>query len=233
MNNLKFHRILCAALAGVLCLAAPFAGLASEYAAVKGGGLNLRQEASLCAKVLGQYGTGTRIEVTEKGDPWSKVKVDGKTGYMMTQYLNFSSAASTMYVRTNTGIGLNLRAGPSACAKIITSFPIGTAVTVLQPGSEWHKVKVGGAVGYMASAYLSDTPAPSYTKPLCSPVQAVLKNINGGCVVNFRLYPGMKTKVIKAYPVGTKVTVLEKGENWCKVEIEGRQGYVSTYMLKF
>ena len=63
--------------------------------------------------------------------------------------------------------------------------------------------------------------------------QAMLKNINGGCVVNFRVYPGMKTKVIKAYPVGTKVKVLEKGENWCKVEIEGKLGYVSTYMLKF
>jgi hypothetical protein len=60
-----------------------------------------------------------------------------------------------------------------------------------------------------------------------------MKNINGGSVVNFRLYPGMKTKIIKAYPVGTQVTVLEKGELWCKVEIEGRQGYVSTYMLKF
>ena len=233
MNNRKSHRILSAVLAGMLCFAVPAAGLASEYATVKGGGLNLRQKASLKAKVLGQYGTGTWIEVTSKGDTWSKVKVAGKVGYMMTKYLNFGTSGATLYVRTNTGIGLNLRAGPSACAKIITSFPIGTAVTVLQPGSEWHKVKVGGAVGYMASAYLSDTPAPSYTKPLCSPVQAVLKNINGGCVVNFRLYPGMKTKVIKAYPVGTKVTVLEKGENWCKVEIEGRQGYVSTYMLKF
>ncbi len=233
MNNRKSHRILCAVLAGALCLAVPFAGLASEYATVKGGGLNLRQKASLDAKVLGQYATGACIEVTAKGDTWSKVKVDGKTGYMMTKYLNFCSSAATMYVRTNTGIGLNLREGPGTCAKLITSFPNGTAVTVLQPGSEWHKVKVGGVVGYMSARYLSPEKAASYTEPLCAPVQAVLKNINGGCVVNFRVYPGMKTKVIKAYPVGTKVTVLEKGVNWCKVEIEGRQGYVSTYMLKF
>ena len=233
MNNLKPHRVLSAVLAGALCLAVPFAGLASERATVKGGGLNLRQTASLDAKVLGQYGTGTCIEVLSKGDTWSKVKVAGKEGYMMTKYLNFGTSSSTMYVRTNTGIGLNLREGPSTCAKLITSFPNGTAVTVLQRGSEWHKVKVGNVVGYMNARYLSSEKAPSYTQPLCAPVQAVLKNINGGCVVNFRVYPGMKTKVIKAYPVGTKVTVLEKGENWCKVEIEGKQGYVSTYMLKF
>ena len=90
-----------------------------------------------------------------------------------------------------------------------------------------------GLEGYMAAQYLVGSKAPAYTKPIQAPVKATLKNINGGSVVNFRLYPGMKTKIIKAYPVGTSVTVLEKGELWCKVEIEGQQGYVSTYMLKF
>ena len=236
MSN-KSHRVLSAVLAGALCLTAPCAALASEYATVKGGGLNLRQCASLEAKVLGQYGTGTRIEVLDKGDSWSKVKVAGQEGYMMTKYLNFCvPAATTLYVRTNTGIGLNLREGPSQCARLITSFPVGTAVTVLQRGSEWHKVKVGGLTGYMSAKYLSESkpkPTSSCPAPAPKPVKATLKNINGGCVVNFRVAPGMKTKVIKAYPVGTVVTVLEKGENWCKVEIEGKQGYVSTYMLKF
>ena len=233
MNNRKTHRILSAVLAGALCAAAPGASMASEFATVKGGGLNLRETASLQAKVLGQYGTGTWIEVTEKGDTWSKVKAAGKEGYMMSKYLNFGAAGSVMYVRTNTGIGLNLREGPSTGARIITSFPIGTEINVLQKGSGWHKVKVGENTGYMSSLYLAASKAPAYTKPLETPVNATLKNINGGSVVNFRVYPGMKTKIIKAYPVGTVVKVLEKGENWCKVEIEGQLGYVSTYMLKF
>ena len=235
MSNPKSHCILSAVLAGALCLAAPGAALASEYATVKGGGLNLRQTASLDAKVLGQYGTGTWIEVLSKGDTWSKVKVSGNEGYMMTKYLNFGECGTTLYVRTNTGIGLNLRQGPSTASKIITSFPVNTAVTVLQAGSEWHKVRVGGLTGYMSAKYLSANKAavcPAPASPATA-VKATLKNINGGCVVNFREKPGMKTKVIKAYPVGTVVTVLEKGENWCKVEINGVQGYVSTYMLKF
>ena len=82
------------------------------------------------------------------------------------------------------------------------------------------------------SATTTETkPAAPADKPACA--CAVLKNINGGCYVNFRKAPGMKTKIIKAYPVGTAVTVLEKGDLWCKVEIDGQQGYVSTYMLKF
>ena len=232
MNTRKTHRILSAVLAGALSLT-PLMAFASEYATVKGGGLNLRETASLQAKVLGQYWTGTWIEVTEKGEEWSKVKVAGKEGYMMTKYLNFGASGTTLYVRTNTGIGLNLREAPSMDAAIITSFPIDTAVSVIQKGSAWHKVKVGDLEGYMSSRYLAARKAPAYTKPLETPVNATMKNINGGKVVNFRLYPGMKTKIIKAYPVGTVVKVLEKGELWCKVEIDGQQGYVSTYMLKF
>ena len=57
MNKRISHRLLCAALVAVLCLTVPAAAMASEYATVKGGGLNLRQSASLKAKVLGQYGT--------------------------------------------------------------------------------------------------------------------------------------------------------------------------------
>ena len=227
----KTYRFLAFVLMGALLLT-PLAAMA-EYATVKGGGLNLRQEASLQAKVLGQYRTGTWIEVSEKGEEWSKVKVGGKEGYMMTKYLSFSGAETTLYVRTNTGVGLNLRQGPGMDAAIVTSFPINTAVTVLKKGTGWYQVKVGDQEGYMASRYLASKQAPSYTKPLDTPVTAALKNINGGSVVNFRLYPGMKTKIIKAYPVGTQVTVLEKGVNWCKVEIEGQLGYVSTYMLKF
>ncbi len=232
MNSKRLSRILSALLCAALLLT-PLAVSASEYATIKGGGLNLREKASLQAKVLGQYWTGTWIEILEKGGEWCKVKVAGKEGYMMTKYLNTGASGATLYVRTNTGIGLNLRAAPSLNAAIITSFPIDTAVTVVQKGASWHKVNVSDQEGYMSSKYLAATKAPAYTKPLETPVKATLKNINGGSVVNFRLYPGMKTKIIKAYPVGTEVSVLEKGVNWSKVEIDGQQGYVSTYMLKF
>ena len=42
----------------------------------------------------------------------------------------------------------------------------------------------------------------------------------------------MNTTVIRTYPVGTEVTVLETGVNWSKVEIDCVTGYVSSYFLK-
>jgi len=232
MKNQKTKRIISTLLVSAMCMAPGFA-MAGEYATVKGGGLNLRETASLEARVLGQYGTGTWVEILEEGDTWCKVQVAGKNGFMMKKYLDKGNATQTMYVRTNTGIGLNLRYAPSTASGIITSFPIDTPVTILQKGKEWHKVSVNGQEGYMNSKYLVASKAPEYTKPVTSPFNATLKNINGGSVVNFRLYPGMKTKILKTVPVGTQVIVLEMGENWSKVLLDGQEGYVSTYFLKY
>lgn len=229
-NQKKITRTVSCALCSLMLLTTAPA-LAETYATVRGGCLNLRQTASLDAKVLGQYPTGTWITVLEEGDTWSKVKVAGKTGYMMSKYLSTAKSGTTMYVQTNTGIGLNLRTAPGKDGKIITSFKPGTAVNVVKKGSGWYYVQVGGMEGYMSSRFLTAQKV-SYTKPV-EAFTATLKNINGGKIVNFRLYPGMKTKIIGTYPVGTKVTVLEMGENWSKVRIDGVEGYVSTYFLKY
>lgn len=304
------RRALSAAAAASLCLTPVLAGAETANSAlVVGGALNLRETASLDAKVLGQYPTGTLVEIREKGNEWSKVTVNGKTGYMMTRYLSQSEKNVSATVRTNTGIGLNLREEPSLSGLILTSYKPGTQVTVLQKGHTWSRVQVDGKVGFMSTAYLNfggggssgnqgthvgkvavvnnpkatqvlnlretaslDARVLSYYRngakvtilsnngtwykvktadgkvgymmskylkvtneaggTTQTPYTAKLININGGSVVNFRKAPGMKTEIIRTYPVGTEVKVLEKGENWSKVEINNVVGYVSTYFLK-
>ncbi len=229
MNTSKKRlRAVSAALCSLVLLSSVPA-MAETYATVRGGGLNLRQTASLDAKVLGQYPTGTWITVLEEGATWSKVNVAGKVGYMMSKFLS-PAAQSTMYVRTNTGVGLNLRTAPSMKGQIITSFLPGTAVTVLKKGNGWYYVSVAGLKGYMGSQYLSASAAkPEAPKPKT----ATLCNPNGNKIVNFRKAPGLNGALIAAYPVGTKVTVLDDSQQlWNKVEINGQQGYVSAYFLK-
>lgn len=228
MNTSKKRlRAVSAALCSLVLLSSAPA-MAETYATVRGGGLNLRQTASLDAKVLGQYPTGTWITVLEEGATWSKVDVAGKVGYMMSKFLS-PAAQNTMYVRTNTGVGLNLRTAPSMKGQIITSFLPGTAVTVLKKGNGWYYVSVAGLKGYMGSQYLSASAAkPEAPKPKT----ATLCNPNGNKIVNFRKAPGLNGALIAAYPVGTKVTVLDDSQLWNKVEINGQQGYVSAYFLK-
>lgn len=295
-------------LAGITAAAAlsltPMMALADTVpsALVKGGALNLRETASLSAKVLGQYPTGTLVEIVESGSEWHKVEVGGQTGYMMAKYLSTGSAGTAATVRTNTGIGLNLREAPGMDGKIIASYKPGTKVTVQQKGKAWSRVAVEGKEGFMATQYLhfaseSTSPAgkialvnnPKSTQVLnlrkdasldakvlayyrngvkvtilesgdiwhkvqvedgkvgymmarflkvteesgtAQRYTATLINVNGGRIVNFRSGPSLKASIIRTVPVGTKVTVLEHGTDWCKVDVEGTTGYISTWFMK-
>lgn len=307
MKNQNTRKWLSCAAAAAMVLT-PMASLAetADSALVKGGSLNLRKEASLTAGVLGQFPTGTLVEIVKHGDEWSQVRVNGTDGYMMTKYLNTTEGETTLTVRTNTGIGLNLREAPSMDSAIITSFKPGTQVTVTQKGSNWSRVEVDGKEGFMASQYLksgsgSSAPAAgtavvnnpkatqvlnlretpsldarvlayyrngtvvevikkgetwsevkvngrhgymmneflkfgastgSVTTPV-TPFEATMININGTGIVNFRSKPTLGNNVIRTYPVGTKLTVTEKGQDWFKVEIDGEEGYVSRHFLKY
>ncbi len=297
----SYKRCLRAA-AFTLAMTIPMSGMAESFKAVTGGALNLRETPSLDAKVIRQYPNGTWMTVLSEEGEWSKVEVGRNTGYVMSKYLTESEAVSTLFVRTNTGRGLNLRDMPSLEGNIITSFKPGSAVDVLVRGASWHKVSVDGQTGYMDARYLTKSNSsgsvsasktgtisnPGKNQVLllretastaarvlgyfgngtqvtitgdegdfykvtvgnkkgfmmkkfikvnsaqfpASPFTAELINPNGNSIVNFRTAPGLSSPIIKAHKVGTKITVLETGETWCKAEIDGVTGYVSRYFFK-
>ena len=101
--------------------------------------------------------SATLVTVLAEGTNWTKVRVDGKTGYMMTQYLSTAKSKNIMYVRTYTGVKLRLRERATVFSDILGAYSPGTAVVVLDRGSAWTKVRVNGQVGYMGSQYLSST----------------------------------------------------------------------------
>ena len=151
--------------AAVLCLVLVLGAVSSlaETKYIRTGYLvRLRASASTKGRVIDAFPVGTKVNVLNKGDTWCKVRVAGKTGYMMTQYLYTESAngggsGKVMYVWTPSGTTLNLREEPNAWSTILGSYRVGTKVNVLKRGSVWTKVSVNGKVGYMGSQYLSTT----------------------------------------------------------------------------
>jgi len=85
-----------------------------------------------------------------------------------------------------------------------------------------------GKIGYMMAKFLKVTDE----KAEAAPYTAKLFNINGGSYVNFRKGPSLSAGVIRKVPVGTEITVLEHGTDWCKVDVEGETGYISTWFMK-
>lgn len=204
----------------------------ADSALVQGGALNLRETASLSAKVLGQYPTGTLVEITERGTDWHKVTVNGKSGYMMAKFLNLNAKEQSAVVRTNTGIGLNVREEPTMTGAIITSVKNGGTVKVLQKGANWCRVAVDGHEGFMSTQYLRFGGATTPTQPTTGKV-AVVNNPRDTQVLNLRAQPSLNAKVLDYYYNGTKVTILESGSTWNKVQVEdGKIGYMMVKYLK-
>ncbi len=215
-------------LVALMMLALPIVSLAAEdYMVVKGGSLNLRQEASTSSAVLGQYPTGTWMTILEKGTDWTKVTVNGIVGYVMSKYLSDGSSSNTMYVRTNTGIGLNLRSAPSTEASILTSFKPGTAVNVLLKGNGWHKVTVDTLTGYMSSKYLSTSASSgSGTSTTGYPKTGYVKNPGSKQVLLLRETASTDARVIGYYGNGVSVKLLGESGNFYKVTVDGKNGYM-------
>jgi uncharacterized protein YgiM (DUF1202 family) len=85
------------------------------------------------------------------------VVVDGKTGYMMSRYLEFygMSAASTATVTHPDRTFVYLRGGPSQQnGQVLQKVPHGAKVTILTPGTTWSQVKYNGQTGYMMTKFL-------------------------------------------------------------------------------
>ena len=197
-------------------------------------GLNLR--ATPNGDILGSYPRGTKVTVLSTEGGWSKVQAGSQTGYMASQWLSTSkpSAPGGSVSVTGTAVVNNprdtqvlfLRKEPSTASEALGYYRNGKTVTLLAKLDGWYKVKVDGQTGYMMAKFLKVTDEVSSGT-------ATVFNPNGNSFVNFRSGASLNAGVMGTVPVGTTVTVLEKGTDWTKVEHDGRIGYISSWFLKF
>lgn len=209
----------------------------TRYVNTNSRGLNLRSEPN--GAILGSYPRGTAVTVLSTQNGWSKVKVNGQTGYMSSLWLSSyipttpstpskpSSSIGTAVVNnpSDTQV-LFLRREPSTASEALGYYRNGKTVTLLAKLDGWYKVKVDGQTGYMMAKYLK-------VKDEVASGTAIVYNPNGNSYVNFRAGASLNASVLSTVPVGTKIKVLSKGTDWTKTQINGVTGYISTWFLKF
>lgn len=209
---------------------------ASKYATVVGGWLRLRERPTTNSTTITSYYTGTRVEILGSTGNWYHVRTpDGRTGYMSASYLNLggssSSGTGSATVISYNGYGVRLRTGPSTGYRVIRTYPVGTAATVLQRGSNWSRISINGTVGYMMSKFLSfDSYVPSGSETVVCYATIWSRN---GYGVRLRTGPGTGYSKIGVYSVGTRVEVLEKGAVWDRIRVGSRVGWMMNEFLNY
>lgn len=109
--------------------------------------LNLRDGKSTSSNIITVIPKGSKIEVIDADDEWSKVIYNSQTGYAYREYLSTSK-----YTWSN----LNLREEGDTKSKVIAIIPKNSRVEVLETVGDWSKVVYQGEEGYVFNYFLSN-----------------------------------------------------------------------------
>lgn len=134
------------------CSSKPAAS-SKKYGTCTGSGVRIRKEAHTAAQVLGTVNKGDKLELLDDdGWGWSKVKVNGVTGWMYNEYVSGSGRSKPKTVYCN-GTAVNLRKSPSTSAKVVRQLNKGDKVTLVSINPDgW--LDVDGGYLYYDKSYL-------------------------------------------------------------------------------
>ncbi|MCH5287715.1 MAG: SH3 domain-containing protein [Christensenellaceae bacterium] len=223
------------------------------------GGVNLRQAPSYDAAVLATLPSGTALTQTGMDGQWCAVTWNGQSGYVLSTYITYTEPAPaevTLYVSAVSGV--NLRQGPSTDSAILMGLPRGAAVTATGTTGDWRQVTYGGIQGYVMAQYLTETPVQpmlaeeetvvvrlsesepeiTETEDEAEPVyDPTLVGVPGwhaqiaATSLNVRAWCDGNAPVLISLPEGTTVDLPEVGDEWCRIQYEGIDGYCKTVYL--
>lgn len=203
--------------------------------------LNMRSGASTSYRVITVLNKGEVVEVISESNGWSKVKYDGRLGYVSSEYIENieeeSTNKTTKQVNTAT---LNVRSGPSTSYSVIGKVHNGNKVQVISESNGWSKIEYNGKNAYVSSMYLkavnvssdSNKPVePSTPETPSKPEVSKETKIVNTEVLNVRSGPSTSySKIGKVYK-GNKVGVISESNGWSKIEFNGKEAYVSSDYL--
>ncbi len=152
------------------------------------GSLNFRERPSLAGRVLATVPRGTRLPVLSRGETWSQVLWQGRAGYVMSAFLDFSGTAGgtpapdpgpaagltllPLPLRAWAVSGIRIRAAASDAAAFVAELPAGDAVLADAREGAWHRVTYNGKTGFVPTASLRFTPPGALPSPSASPAPA-------------------------------------------------------------
>ncbi|NLE20035.1 MAG: SH3 domain-containing protein [Clostridiales bacterium] len=198
----------------------------------------LRRSAGPRGTVLGKYSPGVWVQVlspAEKG--WVRVRVAGQSGYVREEHLRLEAglpqpvALPEVTVQNTQATGLNLREAPSFKSATLAIVRNGKPVRVLAVLEEFvHVLTEDGRTGFMMAwgvapqpLYADSVPSPDIPRP---DGQVLTIQNQGGQGAHLRARASTGSDSLGLYPNGTQVVLVNWGEYWLKVWVEGREGYM-------
>lgn len=189
---------------------------------------------------------GVKAELLSKGTQWSKLKYDGKTGYVSNDYVKLvssttgsssSSAGNTSdSVSTNATIvdATYLRSKASWSADKLVLLPKGVKVSAVSEDKDWVKVTYDGKTGYVCKDYIKISSAlPSEGSGSSSNVENTTKYTVNTDSLNVRASASASSTCLGSVKRGQTVEVYSISNGWAKIKYNNGIAYVNaSYIVK-
>ena len=193
----------------------------------------MRSGASTSYRVITTLNKGTKVEVISESNGWSKIKYDGRLGYVYSIYLDDIKPSytntTTKTVNTNS---LNVRSGPSTSNSIVGKLSKGTKVSVISESNGWSKILYNNKECYVSSRYLDSKSSSSDNSNNNSSNSTIkeTKEVNTDSL-NVRTGPSTSYSKLGTLSKGTKVGVISESNGWSKILYNNKEAYVSSQYL--
>ncbi|WGX77233.1 SH3 domain-containing protein [Paraclostridium bifermentans] len=199
--------------------------------------LNVRSGPSTSNGVIGSLKQNDKVEVISESNGWSKIKFNGKEGYVSSTYLKDSDGGDTggsenpnpSNSKIVTATSLNVRSGPSTSNGVIGSLKQNDKVEVISESNGWSKIKFNGKEGYVSSTYLKDSDGGNTGGGSENPSNSKIVTATS---LNVRSGPSTSSSKIGSLRQNEVVEVISESNGWSKIKFNGKEGYVSSDYLK-
>lgn len=216
--------------------------------------LRVRTEPNSSSSVMGRVYEGQKLQVIGEENGWYKINLNGKTGYVSSEFVSGGSTSSgssnnDTTIQSASGnytvnvSSLRVRTGPSTSHTVLGSLHKGQVVQVVGEVQDWFKINYAGQTAYISKDYV--TKGGSNSNVGQDNQQGQNNNNNdltiqsdGTYVVNatslrVRTGPASYHSVIGGVLNGTTLNVIGVENGWYKINHNGQTGYVSSEYVKF
>ncbi|RUL57115.1 SH3 domain-containing protein [Lysinibacillus antri] len=211
--------------------------------------LYLREGPGLSYPILTTLTDGQELAFIEKQNDWYHVKFKNYEGWVAS-WLTSSKEKNNQTEPDKTVISqvdhLNLRAEPSITSPVLDQLNAGVEAQVVQQQNDWVQINYNGTIGWVSSKYVSmnETKKIEENKPTEVPKEKepetkenVIIDPNSFTIlvdaVNIRKKPDLSSKKIGVAKNGEKYEVLERNNNWVKIQYGNKKGWVYSFYGSF
>lgn len=188
-------------------------------------GVNVRNNPTKDAEVLGGLLLDQKVIVLSKDGDWYRISCEGLTGFVYQDYMTISQEGE---VALDYGMvkvdGANVRTAASEDSDALTVLSTEDAVTITGVSGEWYQITAGDVSGYIRSDLVDPT--------MEVPAQKLFDyTVIASEAVNLRSEPSEEADKTDVLYAGSLCTLIEQVGDWYQVQYGDTTGYVQASLV--